>query len=237
MNDETERITHAAVFTESGLAVRGRSHAECYEKCHKQGLRISKRSKDQGFKTNKRHFVSRVEAAEIAFMAFQIEKPTNILFSEDLWDKEHGGKYDYNEDIGYHLQELEVRSYLEKIHDGDSEKIASTLFTPLSAFGGLSINDFMQDNPDSSHYVMGTLKRIYFDGERVKTPNEIIEYLKSEIRYCEDQIKNEADRELVNSPLSPRRFTVCDLVGRYTNYITAYKFVLDFIKGGPNDKY
>jgi hypothetical protein len=39
----------------------------------------------QGFLTNKNRFVERKEAAEIAYKAGQINKPSNYLYSEDLY--------------------------------------------------------------------------------------------------------------------------------------------------------
>lgn len=40
----------------------------------------------QGFITNRNRFVSRGEAADIAFMSKQISRATNCLFSEQLWE-------------------------------------------------------------------------------------------------------------------------------------------------------
>ena len=39
----------------------------------------------QGFVTNDGFFVTREEAAEIAFLCGQLRRPKRALFSEDLW--------------------------------------------------------------------------------------------------------------------------------------------------------
>lgn len=45
----------------------------------------AKKNAVQGFVTSKDRFVDRKEGGEIAFSAKQIQKPTNCLFSEDLY--------------------------------------------------------------------------------------------------------------------------------------------------------
>jgi hypothetical protein len=96
-----ERITHAAIKAIDDSVVLGKSHADCFEKSRELGIDISKKARDQGFQTNCREFVDREEAARIAFICDQIGCPVGVLFSEDLWSKSHGGKYDYDEQSGY----------------------------------------------------------------------------------------------------------------------------------------
>lgn len=60
----------------------GRRHADIL---YKNTGRISKNPFDQGFYTSYGRFVSREEAAKIAFECGQIEQETNRLFSEDLY--------------------------------------------------------------------------------------------------------------------------------------------------------
>lgn len=46
---------------------------------------VSRKPQSQGFVTNQLRFVSREEAAEIAYKAGQIKEHVDKLFSEDLW--------------------------------------------------------------------------------------------------------------------------------------------------------
>jgi hypothetical protein len=63
---------HGCIFPQIGGLTKERQELGIYEK-------------EQGFITNKNRFVSRQEAANIAFAAGQIKEETNRLFSEDLY--------------------------------------------------------------------------------------------------------------------------------------------------------
>lgn len=68
-----------------GLVICGRRHHNCifiYDTLTHQPTR---REHQQGFMTSYDRFVSRQEAGQIALDAEQIDKPTNCLFSEDLY--------------------------------------------------------------------------------------------------------------------------------------------------------
>ena len=63
-------------------------HANILHRMEKEGIVFDKSDYQQGFITNERkmHFVSRQEAADIAYYAKQIKERKKQLFSEDLWD-------------------------------------------------------------------------------------------------------------------------------------------------------
>lgn len=75
-------------------------HANILNRMRKEGIVFDKTDYQQGFITNESvmHFVTRQEAAGIAFYAKQINERKPQLFSEDLWDingnsiKERGAK-------------------------------------------------------------------------------------------------------------------------------------------------
>jgi len=75
----------------TGYVIAGRRHHNVFFTASvlTQGGRICLPEKEvQGFITNKNRFVDRIEAADIAFKAGQIEQPTTHplgLFSEDLY--------------------------------------------------------------------------------------------------------------------------------------------------------
>lgn len=101
---ELEIIVHAAIRSNSGMIILGKSHANCFYTLRNIGDDYSKKADDQGFMTSKGRYVQRDEAAKIAFNANQIEKPTPYLFSEDLWSSERDGKYSYNQIHGYYIE-------------------------------------------------------------------------------------------------------------------------------------
>lgn len=75
-----------------GIVISGWRHGNCIALCKAQtGLRTVQFANDgvgeheQGFPTSKNRFVSREEAAKIAFERGQIDKEVNGLFSEDLY--------------------------------------------------------------------------------------------------------------------------------------------------------
>lgn len=103
-SNELEYIKHAAIITENDLIIIGKSHADCIHKAIENKLRAKRDAKAQGFFTNTGRYISRFEAAVIAFKAKQIDSPINILFSEDLWSERHNGKFNYDGDMGYYLK-------------------------------------------------------------------------------------------------------------------------------------
>lgn len=76
----------------TGYVIAGRRHHNCFHIAHiltSGGLRKDLPLKEvQGFLTNKNRFVNRIEAADIAYKAGQIDQPTTHprgLYSEDLY--------------------------------------------------------------------------------------------------------------------------------------------------------
>lgn len=74
----------------AGVVISGRRHHNCFATL--SALRIDRTEITsfgerpiQGFLTSKDRFVDRKEAGEIAFKAKQINKLTDMLFSEDLY--------------------------------------------------------------------------------------------------------------------------------------------------------
>lgn len=99
MEDET--IKHAAVMADNGWIFIGKSHADCFRKISNVGLDPYHNACGQGFVTSKGRFVFRDKAAEIAMAANQIDQPTKLLFSEDMWSERHNAKYFHDEIRGY----------------------------------------------------------------------------------------------------------------------------------------
>lgn len=102
---EKERIQFAAIFRNDNHIIFGRDHAECIKKspygtCKNMG---PNKNCEMGFLTNHKRFVSREEAAKIAYFSNQIDKwkEEDVIFSEDLWSTQSGGKYDYDPVKGY----------------------------------------------------------------------------------------------------------------------------------------
>ena len=97
-----EKIVHAAVMSETGWIFIGKCHADCFHKMESIGIEPYHGAQGQGFVTSKGRFVFRNKAATIAFKANQIDKDTELLYSEDLWDKEkYSAKHIYCEIKGY----------------------------------------------------------------------------------------------------------------------------------------
>ena len=111
MNTDVEFISCAAIWfndgkkynhqpknINSGFVVLGRRHHNCFSSIQsigkaigydktiivKKGIIVEERE-TQGFLTSTDRFVDRIEAAQIAYVAKQIDKPLNKLFSEDLY--------------------------------------------------------------------------------------------------------------------------------------------------------
>jgi lactam utilization protein B len=99
-----ELITHAAIIAEQGMIFLGKSHAECFYKARDTGVKTSNAAGLQGFFTNKGRFVSRGNAAVIAYKAKQVLDKSNCLCSEDLWSPRHKGVYKYDPIKGYVLR-------------------------------------------------------------------------------------------------------------------------------------
>lgn len=96
--NDGKKYNHQPKNIESGFVVSGRRHHNCFSSVQsigkalgydktmvvKKGIELEEREK-QGFITNKDRFVDRIEAAQIAYEAKQIDKPLKRLFSEDLY--------------------------------------------------------------------------------------------------------------------------------------------------------
>lgn len=104
MSKTMEKIMHAAVMADSGWIFIGKNHADCFHKMCNISLKPYHKSEGQGFVTNFGRFVFRTKAANIAFKAKQIDKETELLFSEDLWSDEYQAKHFYDEVKGYYLR-------------------------------------------------------------------------------------------------------------------------------------
>jgi hypothetical protein len=97
-----ETIKHAAVKGQSDVILLGKSHAECFQQAFLSGIMPSQEAIDQGFMTNAGRFVNRSEAAVIAGFAGQVDRSCTILFSEELWSEDCGGKFKYCPIRGYY---------------------------------------------------------------------------------------------------------------------------------------
>lgn len=75
------RIKEAAIMDTNGKIYTGRRHHEIFK------IMPRKMIKDhtQGFMTDDGRFVTRVEAADIAFICGQTDRIIHPLTSEDLW--------------------------------------------------------------------------------------------------------------------------------------------------------
>ena len=109
-----ERLKFAAILRSDMCIVFGRDHAECFTKSPKGTCDLSQQH--FGFLTNRFRFVLRKEAAKIAFDAGQISKweDGDIIVSEQLWDTNTGGKYKYDEKLGYYI-EVDFTAQVAKI--------------------------------------------------------------------------------------------------------------------------
>jgi len=96
--DDGKKYNHQPKNVESGFVVSGRRHYNCFSSIQsigkalgydktlvvKKGIKLEEKEK-QGFITNKDRFVDRIEAAQIAYEAKQIDKPLKRLLSEDIY--------------------------------------------------------------------------------------------------------------------------------------------------------
>lgn len=96
-----ELIKHAAVMADNGWIFIGKNHGDCFHKLQGVGLKAFHKAEGQGFVTSKGRFVFRDKAGKIAFEAGQIDKETNLLFSEDMWCDRYQAKHTYDEVKGY----------------------------------------------------------------------------------------------------------------------------------------
>ena len=98
------RIIHAAIIErkEPHKVFTGKHHAECFAKYKTINPQVI-----QGFVVDDGCFVTRKEAAAIAFKAGQIDKELKVgeeIFSEDFWSDIYRGKHNYNPEKGYVLK-------------------------------------------------------------------------------------------------------------------------------------
>jgi hypothetical protein len=98
----SEEIRHAAVKSKCGMILLGKSHSCCFRQGAGIGLKMSSSAADQGFMTSEGRFVERPEAAKIAVSAGQIPGEPSILFSEDFWSEQYGGRFKYDYIKGYY---------------------------------------------------------------------------------------------------------------------------------------
>jgi hypothetical protein len=93
-----QRILYAAIHIDDGLVyvhqpknistgyvICGRRHHNCIQTSVILGNLPVKSNSVQGFLTSDDLFLNRSDAAELAFTCGQIDSPTKILTSEDLW--------------------------------------------------------------------------------------------------------------------------------------------------------
>ncbi len=101
LEDEPERIIHAAILRNDGHILTGKQHSHIivsspYDTCKEGAV--------QGFLTSKGRFVDNIEAGVIAHQAGQTEQCKNVLLSEHLWSHKENGRYDYDPKNGYVLK-------------------------------------------------------------------------------------------------------------------------------------
>ena len=81
--EKVERIEQSAILVNDCIYT-GKRHSDAISSAaEKTGMKPVRG--EQGFVTNAGRFVSRKEAAKIAFEAGQTEKLEDELFSEDVW--------------------------------------------------------------------------------------------------------------------------------------------------------
>ena len=82
----TEKYQHQPKNIETGIVITGRRHHNVFTNMSALGIDRHKFDKAiQGFLTSDDLFVDRKEGGRIAYEAKQIDKPTERLFSEDLY--------------------------------------------------------------------------------------------------------------------------------------------------------
>ncbi len=83
--DVDEQHEHQPINRERGLTICGLRHHNCFYTASLIGKHLRNKEPEQGFVTNEHRFVSREEAALIAFQAGQVGERKEKLYSEDLW--------------------------------------------------------------------------------------------------------------------------------------------------------
>lgn len=83
--DDEYKYQHQPKNVERGLVICARRHHNAIVLAAAMFPERRDIDRDQGFITSLDRYVQRAEAARIAFAAGQIEAPTDILFSEDLY--------------------------------------------------------------------------------------------------------------------------------------------------------
>jgi hypothetical protein len=99
-----EQIKHAVVKSVCGMIILGKCHADCFWQGKNIGLKMSSKSEDQGFFTNKGRYVNRKLAARIAKRAGQLDlndkrRKVSFLISEDIWYQRE--RFEYSQSRGY----------------------------------------------------------------------------------------------------------------------------------------
>lgn len=79
------KLTAAAVRTDNGHLYTGRRHADCIRLAIEAGEESPITSELQGFMTSDGDFVTRFQAAVIAYRSGQMDRVKRPLLSEDLW--------------------------------------------------------------------------------------------------------------------------------------------------------
>ena len=98
---DEEKIVHAAVKSLDGWIFFGKCHADCFRKAAFMNVNMSQKADDQGFLTSTGRFVNRFQAGAVAYRAQQTTDRKKFLFSEDLWSEQSGGRFAYDEIVGY----------------------------------------------------------------------------------------------------------------------------------------
>ncbi len=90
-DDGTDPGPHAPKGITSGLVLCGWRHHSIFSQIYHLLGNVGDRRKldieerEQGFITNQNRFVTREEAAEIAYQSGQIKEKKDSLYSEDVW--------------------------------------------------------------------------------------------------------------------------------------------------------
>lgn len=83
-DDGIERV-HQPKNIKTGIVVCGRRHHNCLMTFAEFAYDRDHTKVKQGFLTNEDRFITRKEAAQLAYKCGQISKEQKTLFSEDLW--------------------------------------------------------------------------------------------------------------------------------------------------------
>lgn len=83
--DDGNKYPHQPKNIETGMIICGHRHHVCFVTIMHTFPNRDKNNIKQGFLTSDNRFVSRIEAAKIAYDCGQTEIQLPSLFSEDLW--------------------------------------------------------------------------------------------------------------------------------------------------------